>query len=418
MGSRFNGRDLNGYLRFQGHDATQCVWCKQGVDAFTWRLANKLYRGRPHKLRDLANYAIGRAEYYFSLQSMLYPWPYQLLFDSRFLDRDIIHYHLIHNGYFSFQFLPRLTAMKPSVWTIHDPWAMCGHCVYPYNCNKWMTGCGQCPDLKTFMPMFSDNTKNLFEMKKRIVNKSEIDIVVASKYMLDMANNSPILQNKRIHYIPFGVNLDIFKKIDRKCVRYKFRIPENNLVISFRQTNYEYKGLAYIKDVLGKLDPNGYEFPISIITVNEKGFLKEFEDKFQIVELGIVTDELTMSEVYNCSDVFLMPSTAEAFGMMAVEAMACGTPVIVFDGTALPATVFAPRGGISVPMKDSGALYTATHRLLINGRERDALGTEAFRLSREHYDFKIHADRLLDLYRDVVERKKRKNGSMKLEARM
>lgn len=410
LGSRFNGRDLNEYFRRLGHDAQQCVWIKQGDDQFTWMLLEKLYYKKPIlSIRDLSNYLLGKLERMLSVQSLLYPWSSQLFFDKRFLSSDIVHYHLIHNGYFSLLSMSKLTSIKPSVWTIHDPWLMCGHCVYPYNCERWKNGCGLCPDLKTFMPMFFDNTKKMFEIKRKILEKSQVDIVVASKYMLNMAKNSPILANKKIHYIPFGVDLKIFKPLDKQLLREKYNIKHDSFVISFRQTKYEYKGLQYIKEALTKINPGNYSMPLTIFTVHEKGFLNEFKDKFHIVELGVVTDEVTMAEFYNCSDLFLMPSTAEAFGMMAIEAMACGKPVIVFEGTALSDVVFAPKGGISVPMKDSVALYSALHSLLINQNERNAIGDEAYRLSREHYDFKVHADRMLDLYRDIIERRKRNN---------
>jgi glycosyltransferase involved in cell wall biosynthesis len=410
LGSRFNGRDLNIFFRKLGHDAQQCVWFKEGNDYFTWRLSQKLYRGLFYKVRDLLNHLITLIEKTLSIQSLLYPWPIQLLFDKRFLTSDIVHYHLLHNGYFSLHAMPKLTALKPSVWTIHDPWLMTGHCVYPYSCERWKDGCGECPDLKTFMSMRFDNTRSMFDNKKNILEKSRVDIVVASKFMLDMAQKSPILSSHRIHYIPFGVDLSIFKHMDSICLRNKYNIGLNNLVISFRQTDYEYKGLIYIKEALRKIILDEYSAPITLISVNQKGLLEEFKDKFQIIDLGIVTDEAVMAEFYNCSDMFLMPSTAEAFGMMAIEAMACGIPVIVFEGTSLPEVIFSPAGGISVPMMDSGALYAAIDRMLKNPIERNAIGDEAYRLSRIHYNFNDHAEKILALYEDVIARRKFKDN--------
>lgn len=410
LGSRFNGHDLNEYYRSYGHDAKQFVWIKQGDSDDTLVIAEWLHKirikGQPYSLRDYLNKAVAITEEKKSVQSLYYPWPAQFFFDSRFTDRDIVHYHLIHNGYFSLRFLPRLAAKKPSVWTIHDPWAMGGHCVYPYDCERWKSGCGDCPDLNTFMSMKSDNTRAMHAEKERIVRQSDIDIVVASKYMYNLINDSSIFEGKRIHHIPFGVNFDVFKIKDQKQLRLKYGIPLDNLVISFRQTNYEYKGLTYIKEALGKLSERDYADRITLITVNETGLLNEFRDKFQLVEFGIVTDEGIMSDVYNCADIFLMPSTAEAFGMMAVEAMSCGKPVIVFEGTSLPDVTFAPHSGISVPMRDSEALSQAIHYLLTNEAERNARSAEAYRLSRLHYNFNDHAQHILTLYQDVIARRK------------
>ena len=77
-----------------------------------------------------------------------------------------------------------------------------------------------------------------------------------------------------------------------------------------------------------------------------------------------------MLDTYRAADLFVMPSPAEAFGMMAVEAMACGKPVIVFDGTSLPDITNTPRVGLPVPNSDVDALASAIRRLIENKQER------------------------------------------------
>lgn len=406
LGSRFNGRDLNIYFRQLGHAAQQCVWYKTKNDQFTWRLSQKADRGLSYIVRDLLNYFISLIEKVLSVQSLLYPWPIQLFYDKRFLASDIVHYHLLHNGYFSLFAMPKLTSLKPSVWTIHDPWLMTGHCVHPYTCERWKDGCGECPDLNTFMPMRRDNTRYMFETKRRILAKSRVDIIVTSQFMLEMAKKSPIFAHNRIHFIPFGLDMNVFKRIGLTNLRSKYNIGLDNLVISFRETENEYKGLKFIKEVLNRLSVEEYSVPITLFTVNKTGLLKDFECKFQVVELGVVTDESIMAEFYNCSDIFLMPSTAEAFGMMAIEAMACGIPVIAFEGTSLPEVIFAPAGGVCVPMKDSDALYAAIDKLMKSPEERKEIGDEAYRLSRIHYDFENHAKKIMALYEEVIARSK------------
>lgn len=406
LGSRFNGREINKFLQKNGHDAYQCVWIKKGGDPKTWALLEGIrHSNRKLSPVDWINAGIEASERALSLQSLLYPWSLQLLFDHRFLGSDVVHYHLLHNGYFSLLTMPKLTRLKPSVWTIHDPWLMTGHCVYPYACGRWKTGCGECPDLKTFMPMWFDNTSYMFKVKKDILERSQVEIVVASRYMLEMASLSPILRNKQIHYIPFGVDLDVFKKIDKVAVRERYNIDPNSLVISFRNTSNEFKGLKYIMEALDRIDLANYPVPIVLLTIDRKGTYSLFNEKFKTVELGAVTDESTMADFYNCSDLFLMPSTAEAFGMMAIESMACGTPVIVFKGTSLPDVTFSPSGGVSVPMGDSEALYHAIHRLLMDSQERAAVGEAAIEIVREHYGFDSHAQKIMSVYEQAIRRR-------------
>jgi glycosyltransferase involved in cell wall biosynthesis len=107
----------------------------------------------------------------------------------------------------------------------------------------------------------------------------------------------------------------------------------------------------------------------------------------------------------------LMPSAAEAFGMMAMEAMACGKPVITTEGTSLPEVIFAPFGGISVPKGDSNAMKAAIEQLIENPERRFRLGARALELANKHYKFTTHAEKMLELYEDVILRRKAgKNG--------
>jgi glycosyltransferase involved in cell wall biosynthesis len=99
-----------------------------------------------------------------------------------------------------------------------------------------------------------------------------------------------------------------------------------------------------------------------------------------------------------------MPSTAEACGLMAIEAMACGTPVIAFDGTSLPGILCAPEGGLAVPQGDVPALTATLERLLRDGEERERLGRRARAIAQRQYDVRDHYDRIIDLYRNILSR--------------
>jgi glycosyltransferase involved in cell wall biosynthesis len=396
VGTRFNGQDLHQGLRKRQIHSEHCVWEKRTNDSDTWQLAD--FPGRWKIQRVFST-----IEKSLSVQSLLYPFSWQLAFDKRFRSADVVHYHLIHTGFFGLTSFPILSKMKPSVWTLHDPWAMTGHCVHPFSCEQWKTGCRQCPDLNTPIQMSRDRTSTMFKIKKWTYQTSNIDIVVASKWMLHMAKQSPLLSKFRINYIPFGINLEVFRPLDSELAKKRLGVFPGSTVIALRAIQGEFKGLFYIKECLRQLES---EQPICLLTFNERGLLEEFRGKYQIIDLGWVNDvDLTVS-AYNASDIFLMPSTAEAFGMMAMEAMACGKPVITFDETSLPEVVFAPHGGISVPKGNVTELTSALERFINNPDERLSVGNKALNLAKEHYDFNTHVNRILDLYADILERRK------------
>jgi glycosyltransferase involved in cell wall biosynthesis len=148
------------------------------------------------------------------------------------------------------------------------------------------------------------------------------------------------------------------------------------------------------------------EYSICLLTFNDKGRLDEFSEKFQVIDLGWVNDLNLMTNALNAADIFLMPSVAEAFGMMAMEAMACGKPVIVFEGTSLPEIVFAPEGGIAVTKGDVDALFVALELLINNPEKRKMLGDSALKIAKHHYDINSHIAKMLELYTEVIARRK------------
>lgn len=216
-----------------------------------------------------------------------------------------------------------------------------------------------------------------------------------------MVQSSPLFEGVRIHHVPFGLNLDFFSDAAAPDARKRFGIPADTLVICFRSDMNEFKGLSHIIQVLERIRCNQ---PVCLLTLGIKGLIDRFADSFQLVELGWVNDEALMRDAFVAADIFLMPSTAEAFGVMAVEAMACGRPVISFDGTALPEVTFAPDVGMSVPMGDTEALLDALQRLIDRPEERLERGRKGRLIAEKHYDAETQADKLAEIYRMVVSR--------------
>lgn len=391
-GSRFHGLSVTPQLRAHGIESSHLVWHKdtQNPEVLT-------FKGLGIKKLNRLLTRIERAK---SLQSMLYPHAMQMMKMPAFKAADLVHLHIIHSGYFSLRHLAKVTEAKPTVWTLHDPWAMTGHCIHPFECERWRVGCGQCPNLKSDLPLRKDTTHALFNYKRESYRKAKFDLIVASRWMRQMVEASPLFEGVRIHEVPFGLDLNFFAPGNAVDVRQHFNIPNNALVISFRADSNQFKGLPYIIEALKQVKART---PIYLLSVGQPGLLESLADKFHIVEYPWV-DELLIRNMFIASDIFLMPSVAEAFGMMAVEAMACGKPIIVFEGTALPDVTFCPDVGIAVPKRDANALAQAIQHLIDNPQEREQRGRKGRMLAEQHYDQDQHVKRMADIYHMVAQR--------------
>lgn len=395
-GKRFNGYDLLDLINNNtNHTAIQCVIDKNSENYNVHEIIeNKTTR----KIKSL----LEQKQSELSLQMLINPFAYKFIKSEDFINADLVHYHLIHNNMFSLTSIKMLFDLKPSILTLHDPWFTTGHCIYPKKCDKSTTGCIKCKFLDRVFKMEVDNAYNMWQLKKRVFENLDVDLIVASKYMEKLVKNNPITKScKNIHYIPFGIDYNKFCPKESN-VREKYNIPKNNIVIFFRAQDTGVKGIEFIREALNLLKTNK---KITILTCNDKGLIDCIKDKFQLIDYGWVNDDEEMISLYNACDIFLMPSTAEAFGLMAIEAMSCEKPVIVFENTSLPEITFSPLCGIAVEYENSRKLAEAINYLINNKKERDERGKLGRKLCIEHYDIDRYNDDIINLYESVYQRK-------------
>lgn len=398
LGSRFNGHDMQRALNARGITADQIVMERMGSDPHTRLLSTNLGGGC---LRS----RIVTGEQKVSIHAMIYPYLLKLKNMPEFQKADIVHYHLLHNFFGSLPLFPQVTTLKPAVLTVHDPWIFTGHCVYPRECSKWMTGCGECPHLDDHFSMEKDRTVLQWKVKQKIFSKVNLDLVVASDYMMDLVKRSPITRYiKYVHLVPFGIDTNIFSPArNQKEIRRRLGIPKENFVLFFRADCSKYKGLPSIRYVLDRLKKKN---KVTLLAVGEPGLLADYNGKYQIIDFGWITDDNLLADLYSACDVFLMPSIEEAFGLMAIETMASGRPLVCFEGTSLPAVSFAPECGIAVPKNDEEALLAVVKRLRESPEERYVRGEIGRKMAQEHYRFEDYIERHIHLYEEILHRKK------------
>lgn len=402
IGNRFNGYDmLKACSNRQDIHFKQVVLDKMSDDD---NIISLMSNDAIRQVRQLCD----DYEQYNSMRALVQPFGRLIRRTNAYTQADVVHYHLLHNGVMSFADLPNMAKEKPSVLTVHDPWITTGHCIYPMECKLWKTGCKKCKYLDRHFAMKEDNAHLMWKIRKKLFENIDIDLIVASKWMERIVKESPITgQVKRIHRIPFGIDLDLFSKCaEIRETRRKYSINPDNYVVMFRQDASVYKGMPYIVEALMRI-PQKHR--ITVLTIGATGLLDKIKEHVgQLIEFEWVTDSKLVAELYSCCDVFLMPSMAEAFGLMAIEAMASSKPIVVFEGTSLPEVTQAPEIGIAVPQKDINAIARAIQRLMENPEEAQKRGEMGRKLCEREYQFKDYVERHIELYWDIFNRKKSK----------
>lgn len=400
MGGRFTGLYHQQTTAAAGHRFEVAVWEKKSDYPHVHQISGY---GLP-----LVNAAVTFVQKVLSVDSLLFPTHLALIRQPYFQQADVVHLHLV-SKFLSLWALPRLSRLRPTVWTLHNPQATNGRCVHSFDCDRWLTGCtGTCPyPIGSKAPLRCVTPALMWQIKRQVYRRMDIDLIVASQWMRDRVRRSPLLNHLPCHLIPYGIDLQAFSPEGRVESRYRLGIPAKAGVMAFRGVRVQgdrYKGCRYIFEALQLLEPGQ---PCYLLVLDDGTDFRPLQGRYQVVDLGWVDDTQLVSDALRAADVFLMPSLQEAFGLMAVEAMACGTPVIVFDGTALPEVIKAPHGGLVVPSRDSRALAAAIHTLLNNEVLWNRLASEGRQIAEAEYSMELQVRRHLEVYTRAIERHKR-----------
>ena len=109
----------------------------------------------------------------------------------------------------------------------------------------------------------------------------------------------------------------------------------------------------------------------------------------------------TLPYYYSAADMLIMPSYYESFGMVALEAMACGTPVIASQVGGLPYLVQDGKTGFVVPGGDPDALVEPLNLLMNDNELRERMGCQAAELARK-YSWSLTAEKIIKIYKELL----------------
>jgi D-inositol-3-phosphate glycosyltransferase len=224
--------------------------------------------------------------------------------------------------------------------------------------------------------------------------------------------------SEKINIVPPGVDLDRFKPMDPKKARCYIGMPADHQTILFVGRIQPLKGIDILMKALALIkrrEPALLEnVCVSIIGGDPQPDAEieqaEFERLEQLrTELGIgdmvtflgAKDQDTLVYYYSAAEMVVMPSHYESFGMVALEAMACGTPIIASDVGGLSFSIEDGYNGYLVPGRDPEALANKIIMLLKYPVLREQFGEQA-RTWVTRYSWVDIAGELLDVFADTL----------------
>ncbi len=311
-----------------------------------------------------------------------------------FKNADLVHLHNLHGAYFSPFVLPYLTSLKPTIWTLHDEQAFTGHCAYSFDCDKWKTGCGNCPDLNFYPKIKKDTTDLLLQTKKKIYDFSDFTVVCPSFWLANRAKQS-ILKDKDIRVIYNGVDEKIFTPTAKPYARKILNLPLDKKILLFNASGSiknPQKGGKYILEAYKRLKNNNDYLFINLGADKSR-------KKINWLDIPYINDDNKLALYYSASDLFIYPTRAEVFGLVIAEAMACKTPVVAFRNSAVPELIDHMETGYLAENKNMDDFIQGIKIFLANGdlRKNAAAG------SREKIEKNFTLDKMVNEYLNLYE---------------
>lgn len=242
---------------------------------------------------------------------------------------DVIHLHTLHGYYLNYpilmDYLKKNSNIKV-VWTLHDLWAISGsvaHFSY-YGCKIWDEGCviANNPRIYPKSSLFLREEKNFNLKKASFLGFKDLTIVTVSDWQKSLVEKS-FLNAYPIVRIYNGIDFDKYGNINHI---YK---EENTIFGASSDWNEEKNLKDFIK--LAKILPTKYKITLAGLS---KSQIKSLPSN--IKGITRIFDETSLIKLYAKSSVFLNLSLQETMGLTTVEALASGTPVAVYDQTAVP----------------------------------------------------------------------------------
>lgn len=256
---------------------------------------------------------------------------------------DIIHLHNLHGWYINIPMLfdyIRQNQIK-TVWTLHDCWAFTAQCSHftMEKCEKWKTGCYDCPRYRKYPYTLVDRTDRMWPLKKKWFSGiKNLTIVTPSKWLADLVAQS-FLKDYDVKVINNGIDLEIFKPTPSNF-REKHGL-QNKKIILGASTSWGYaKGLDIFAS-LAKILPDEYK----IVLVGTTDKIDKDLPK-NILSIHRTDSPRELAEIYTAADVFVNPTREEVLGLVNIESQACGTPVIMYRTGGSPETINKDTGNI------------------------------------------------------------------------
>ncbi|MFN5416168.1 MAG: glycosyltransferase [Flavobacteriia bacterium] len=247
--------------------------------------------------------------------------------------------------------------------------------------------------------------KSIIHKKLFQFNLRKADFILSTSKI--MAKEISKYSRKDIMITPFGVDLDMFKKMSVTSL-----FDEKDIVIGTIKSFEQKYGIDLLIHTFHKLTLKHPDLPLKLLLVGdgtERMNLENLVDELKLRNRVLFTGKIPQNEVpkyQNMFDVYVALSidNSESFGVATIEAMACEKPVVVSDVDGFSEVVVNNETGIIVPRKNSEQAGLAIEKLLFDKEFYEKCAKQARLHVQKHYEWKNNLQEVIDLYNKIIKK--------------
>lgn len=253
---------------------------------------------------------------------------------------DVVHLHNLHGNWISIKSVASLCKRIPSVWTLHDEWAI--NLGMPYDLTRHMLlsdakRLSQEAGLPQRVPICPGIWSERWGRFLRNNMPSPQCVITTTSCFSQKCTQLPWLKNAAVKYIPYGLTLLNESNINADKILSKkyWNLPQDNKTILLIAADLAspFKGIPLAIRAINQLDNIGdmIDKPSVLILGKNAGKISEKINRSFTVATGYAANSEDLAMAYRACDLTLIPSVAEAFGYVVTESFACQREVIAFD---------------------------------------------------------------------------------------
>jgi len=319
----------------------------------------------------------------------------------------VVHCHNLHGDYFDLRVLPWLTSQLPVFLTLHDAWLLSGHCAHSFACDRWMTGCGNCPDLTIYPAIRRDASNYNWRRKQDIFLGSRFYVATPSRWLMEKVNESilgPAIQEAKV--IHYGIDTSIFHPLPKTNARAALGLSPEARVLLFAANRIRqsiWKDYAMLREAVAQAATQTKTGNLVLIALGETAPTENLGNA-EVRFIPFQKNPADVARFYQAADIYVHAARADTFPNAVLEALACGTPVVATAVGGIPEQIEQGKTGFLVPPGDARSMTQAILELLENDQLRERIGKAAAESAQLRFNLDREVDDYLAWYREVLAR--------------